>query len=86
VAGRRSGGEVAGATYTAWYDGVRAANGLAFAAGGGGADPAEWTAEAWDGGRWSAVAASEMLLWPQARLLMRIPRLNHIVDGSCVIE
>ncbi len=69
VAGRRAGGVADGATYTAWYDGVRAANGLTFAAGAGaGADPVEWTAEAWDGGRWAAVAASGMLLWPQVRL------------------
>jgi hypothetical protein len=85
VAGRRAGGKVAGSTYTAMYDGVREANGLAFAAGGagGGADLAEWTAEALYEGRWAAVAASGMLLWPQVpQRSGRDAAMSEISDGA----
>ena len=65
VPGRRATAEVSGNTYTAWYDRpISWSNGLAMVTRGEDDDPVEWIAEAWDGARWVAVAASGMLLWP----------------------
>ena len=90
VPGRRAAAEVHGSMYTTWYDApAMGSNGLAMIAGGDDNDPVEWTAEAWDGVRWTAVAASGMLLWPLNADGTRelYPRLESVpATGRIVVD